>query len=267
MLPTANGRSATVAVVTLFLCLALGVPAHAFTVTVRVDGPDAIFLAGRTDLTIPPASSSWPGGLLRHPNPTPEEALERLPPTIAVHAGDVIRVLDPAIGGINFYNGFGPPFFGPEGGGSGRTDLSAFGGISGFLADSQGPLVGVFLDNNVPNGTAPARLDFTNGGLGTNFTTLSPGLGQVFFIGDGVTSNGTLQQFIAPAGATRLAFGIPDGFGFVGKPGAYDDNDGFYQIRVGINSIPSPVPEPRAALLLVLAALALLLRPRAARGA
>jgi hypothetical protein len=55
------------------------------------------------------------------------------------------------------------------------------------------------------------------------------------------------EEFLAPAGATRLALGIPDGFGFGGVPGAYDDNDGAYRIRVGIDEIPTnEVPIPAA---------------------
>src|SRR5262245_20729458 len=84
---------------------------------VTVDGPDAIFLAGRTDVTIPPAGDPWTTGthLIRHGGDTPEEAQEQLPSFIPVAGGDVIRVLDPAVGGVNFFNGFGPPFFGPSG--------------------------------------------------------------------------------------------------------------------------------------------------------
>jgi hypothetical protein len=91
-------------------------------------------------------------------------------------------------------------------------------------------------------------LDFSPGGLGVDFLTLAPVLGQVFYIGDGVTSGNVFQTFIAPAGATRLALGIPDGFGFVGLPGAYDDNDGSYRVRIGINQVP--VPEPATLALL-----------------
>jgi hypothetical protein len=127
--------------------------------------------------------------------------------------------------------------------------LSGFGGISGFLSDGQGPLAGVFLDNNIPSGATPARLDFTGSGLGTDFMTLMPNIGEVFFIGDGQTSGGVFHEFTAPAGATRLALGIPDGFGFVGVPGAYDDNDGAYRIRIGINEVPT-IPEPAAIILL-----------------
>jgi hypothetical protein len=238
------------AVISGIVCGFLGLVSTAggavFSVT--VDGPDAIFLAGRTDLMIPAANLPWGGPgdhLIRHGGPTPEEALESLPPFIPVSGGDIIRVLNPAVGGINFFNGFGPPFFGPSGNGASGSNLTSLGGISGYIGP-QGPLAGVFLDNSVPTSGPPATLNFSPAGIGTDFLTLSPLLKQVFYIGDGVTSGNVFQQFVAPAGATRLFFAIPDGFGFVGAPGAYDDNDGSYQVRVGVNEIPTPaeIPEP-----------------------
>jgi hypothetical protein len=252
-----------------FLALAgLAPAAQALVLDVVIDGSDAIWLAGRTDIVIPPANQAWPGGLGRHGGPTPEEILETMPSSYGVAAGDVIQVMDPASGGISFFNGFGG-YFGPQGNGvPGISDLSSFGGISGYKG-TQGALVGVFLDNSIPNGAAPAALDF--GSLGVDFLSLSPGLGQVFFIGDGVTAGNTFQSFIAPTGATRLFLGIPDGFGFNGLPGAYDDNDGSYRIRLGINedprNPPTQVPEP-GTILLIGTGLALMgLRSRRKRGA
>ena len=245
--------------------LAMTVQAEAATFTLSVEGTDAIFLAGRTDVAIPPASDPWADnnaatddGLRRHAGPTPEEALETRPESISVMGGDVVRVLDPAQGGINFFNGFGPPYFGPEGNVGIGSNLTSLGGLSGYIG-TQGALAGVFLDDSIPNGLPPSTLDFSTP-LSRDFLSLAPGLGQIFFIGNGETSGGTLQEFIAPIGATRLFFGIPDGFGFQGVPGAYDDNDGSYRIRVGINEIPTPaVPLPAGGLLLLsgLAALAL----------
>jgi hypothetical protein len=234
--------------------------------SVTVDGGDAIFLAGRTDLVIPPAASPWTGPgdyLIRHGGPTPEEILETLPPSIQVAAGDVIRALDPAVGGVNFFNGFGPPFFGPGGNGVAGSSLSALGGISGYIGP-QGPLAGVFLDDSIPSsGPAPATLNFSPAGLGIDFPSLSPALRQVFYIGDGVDSGGDFQTFIAPAGATRLMLAIPDGFGFVGGPGAYDDNDGSYRVRIGVNEVPN-VPESASGLLAAIAAIGLcVMRQRA----
>lgn len=106
-------------------------------------------------------------------------------------------------------------------------DIASYGGISGFRADVNTPLVGVFLSGSSPVAPAPATLDFTSeGGLGLNFSTLSPELGQVFFIGDGKTSGNLDQIFNAPAGATRLFLGFADAPFSVGAPGAFDDNLG-----------------------------------------
>jgi hypothetical protein len=53
----------------------VGASGHAATVSVTVDGTDAVLLAGRTDLAVPDATEPWPGPgdrLLRHDGPTPE---------------------------------------------------------------------------------------------------------------------------------------------------------------------------------------------------
>jgi hypothetical protein len=189
---------------------------------------------------------------------------ESLPPFIAVNGGDVVRALNPAVGGVNFFNGFGPPFFGPDGNGLDGSNLTPLDGISGYVGP-QGPLAGVFLDDSIPNsGPPPSPLNFNPSGLGIDFATLSPLLGQVFYIGDGVTSTNVFQTFIAPAGATRLFLGIPDGFGFVGAPGAYDDNDGSYQVVIGVNEVPT-IPEPSSLALVFGAALAGLVARRRRR--
>lgn len=233
--------------------------AQAATFDVTVDATDAIFLAGRTDLAIPPANLSWgdnnpatEDGMRRHSGPTPEEALETLPPNISVTDGDVVRVLDPAIGGINFFNGYGPPFFGPAGnGGLTASNLSSFGSLSGYTG-SQGALAGVFLSDAIPTGAPPPAT--LNAATEIDpFVEIAPLIGQIFYIGTGQTAGGDFRRYVAPTGATRLFFGIPDGFSFVGVPGAYDDNDGAYRIRVGINTIPTlpPVPLPAAGWLML----------------
>ena len=97
-----------------------------------------------------------------------------------------------------------------------------------------------------------------------DFLNLAPQLGQIFYIGNGLNSLSQYQQFVAPTGATRLFFGIPDGFGFGGAPGAYDDNDGSYRISVGVNQIPSTsVPDGGStAALLLIASLGLIVARR-----
>lgn len=241
-----------------FACLALPtLQAQATVIETTLRGSDAIWLAGRSDLIIPPANASWPNGLLRHGGPTPEEIQETMPPGFAASAGDIVRVLDPASGGISFFNGFGGTIYGPEGNGSpDSSSIGPFGGISGYRG-TQGALVGVFLDASVPSGAPPATLDFSTAGLGTDFTSLAPALGQVFYIGNGLTSTNIFQEFTAPAGTTRVFFGITDAFGFNGAPGAFDDNDGAYRIKIGINedprNPPTRVPAPAGLVLIGLA--------------
>ena len=83
--------------------------------------------------------------------------------------------------------------------------------------------VGIFLDNSAPNTTAMnSVLDFSSTSS-RNFTTLNPGLKQVFFIGDGINDSGVLQQFTVPTGATRLYLGIMD------EKGWWWDNTGSIQ--------------------------------------
>ena len=47
--------------------------ANATIINTVIDSSDAIWLVGRTDLTIPDASATWLGGLIRHGGPTPEK--------------------------------------------------------------------------------------------------------------------------------------------------------------------------------------------------
>jgi hypothetical protein len=110
--------------------------------------------------------------------------------------------------------------------------------ISGMMAPGAGYLVGLFVPAGGPAGAAPAALDFTSTGLGTSFTSLSPLLDQVFFIGDGLTGNGTgtQQTFNIPTGAVQLWLGISDAGGYVGAPGAYGDNLGLYTVGLSVNA-------------------------------
>lgn len=137
-------------------------------------------------------------------------------------------------------------FSGPDGAHTpGRScDLNAVGGISGYLNGNNTPaLVGVFLGAAQP-ATPPARLDFSASQLGEDFATLAPALGQVFFIGDGLTSTGLQQQFTIPAGAVKLYFGYPDGHTgelYHGSPLGWGDNSGSISLRATIAADPVPV--------------------------
>jgi hypothetical protein len=133
--------------------------------------------------------------------------------------------------------------------------IGAQNGISDVVAPINA-LLGVFLDGNVPT-TAPTGLDFRSGGLGvtspgtlgavnpvaggTGYATLAPGLGQVFFIGDGLGAGGVAQQVTVPNGATRLFLGTADGW-------KWADNSGGYVVTLNSESVgqPASAPEPAA---------------------
>ena len=139
-------------------------------------------------------------------------------------------------------------------------------GISGatWLATA---LVGVFLDDNLPTSSpAPADLDFSPSGTGTNFTTLSPALQQAFFIGDGLTGTGTgdAQSFAVPAGATRLYLGTADGTG-------WSNNTGSFSVTISVLpeavAVPTLSPQMLVLLGIAMAGAARFLIPMRGRGA
>jgi hypothetical protein len=106
-----------------------------------------------------------------------------------------------------------------------------------------GSLVGVFVAAGGPSGPTPSDLDFTDTGLGTAFTSLSPEIDQLFFIGDGLTGtgSGTTQTFLAPIGATTLYLAVAD------SVGSSTGNSGSITVDVSQSGgAPSAVPEPGA---------------------
>lgn len=136
--------------------------------------------------------------------------------------------------------------------GSASVDASCFAGPDGGCYDDEssfspapasgtykGPataLIGVFLDGAVTDvASGPASLDYTDA-ANRNLATYTPGLGEIFFIGDGSTDASVLQQFLAPTGATRLFLAVADSFGSsTGNPGAF---------RVDVTGATPAVPEP-----------------------
>ena len=112
-----------------------------------------------------------------------------------------------------------------------------YGGISGINIPGAGALVGVYEPNTAPARTAsaPGTGDFYTG-IGTSFSSLLPVMYATFFIGDGLTGDGSgnPQLFQIPQGATRLFLGIPDASGFNGSPGGYSDNSGAFTLSVKV---------------------------------
>ncbi len=188
---------------------ALALPAHA-DVTIVVNSKDDIYAAGGN------SSAAAAGGIA--------------PVAISVNGGSTLTF--GATGRIVL--GRGHPSNDADGVGAGQSSSpnAGAGSISGINAPNAGYLVGVFVPTGGPTGPTPARLDFTGAG-GTSFTSLSPKLDQVFFIGDGLTGDGTgaRQSFIAPSGASLLYLGISDSCNF-STPGCYGDNSGSFPVNV-----------------------------------
>ena len=209
---------------------------------VPVPGNANIFGAGHA---VPPAPAGGGGGTL--PTQAP----------LVIVGGAEIRF--PSVTGL-VNEGSGPVYEnswnGPDGT-VGASDYNSVGGIAGLEMPVRMPLVGVFLDDSEPTDPAPPQLNFLGAG-GTDFATLSPGLRQVFFIGNGRTGQDSLQTFIAPPSATRLFLGIADADSHHGDPGFYGDNQGAFEVTV--------VPEPVGAVWLVAAGAALICRRSARRA-
>jgi len=131
---------------------------------------------------------------------------------------------------------------------AGATNITASNGISGISFNGREMfLVAVFLDNNIPS-VAPANFAAYDANFADNATLYSPGIGQVFDVGNGLTGGpgatpGLTQTYNIPVTATRLFLGFADAMGFVGTPGMYnDDSPGAITGNVNLSLNPSPEP-------------------------
>ena len=196
--------------------------------------------AAATVVSVAATSNIYGAGLPTPPNPGGGSAGD-LPPSVTFQAapGQVLT-FSSVTGTSTLTTAFG--MFPPDGNQNYPMNMSPYGAISGIQSDASSFLVGVFLDAAAINAAAPATLDFTASRLGTSFATLSPLLGQMFYIGDGLTGHGTgtVQQFNVPADATMLYLGFPDGTNYQGMPGQYQDNGGTLVTTFTINTVPEP---------------------------
>lgn len=137
-----------------------------------------------------------------------------------------------ATGSVN-YRPTPPPSDPPDGKASFIANFAGPYGMSALTAPIDS-LVGVFLDNNPPNQGDPQGVNFDFSTPGSrDFQTLAPQLKQVFFIGDGKTSQGVVQHFLPPAGSTQLWLGVMDGAGWHNNTGSFN---------VQIFKLPPPPP-------------------------
>jgi hypothetical protein len=177
--------------------------------------------------------------------------------TFPPRAGQTMTI--PAAGGAwTCQTGFAE--FGPDGQTSGAclaqgtpTNFKSIGPFSGYhLTDFLGALAGVFLQDTLPSSAPPAlRFYVSNnsaGGIQTNFLALSPEIGQVFFIGDGLTGTGTgkAQTFSVPPTATHLYLGYVDNCMAPNNttPGCYSDNVGSLNLTVRLQAYAPNWVEP-----------------------
>jgi hypothetical protein len=121
-------------------------------------------------------------------------------------------------GGVS--NGSNYPLDPPDGGVIASHATEAENGLSNIYCPIN-CLLGVFLGSDAPDQQpAPPALDFDPAET-REFDVLAPELQQVFYIGDGLRSDGLGQQFVAPAGARRLFLGTMDGYGWSNNLGAF----------------------------------------------
>jgi hypothetical protein len=208
--------------------LTFGVSAQASTV-VDVLGTYDLYLAGQPD-----------GTSCCYFDNAPAESPILAP--VSLYNGETLTFS--ATGGASHEPG--PLYATPDGDTSQTYDLHAdyLTGISGPKGIHLGGLAGVFLGPDPTSEPAPAQLS------GTDFASIAPEIGQIFFIGDGLTGtgSGSIQTFIVPTGATRLFLGITD-------DGGYYDNGG--EIVANITTLASAVPEP-SVWMMILAGVALM---------
>jgi len=179
-----------------------------FSETVKVPGQANPWLAGMTN-----------GSVARRGDSAPDESPVPVIAT-AVEGGATYEFS--ASGLVN--HGSTLPLFSPDG----EDLISHYLGAENGIADITAPfvsLIGAFLDSSPPDRSpAPRPLDFRNT-VDRDYQVLAPALKQPFFIGDGSTSSGAVQQVIAPAGATRLFLGVMDQY-------QWSDNEGAFEVQI-----------------------------------
>ena len=160
----------------------------------------------------PHNSPDYSAGTLGKPSSSPVQA--GLPV-----AGGQTFTFD-GVNGSAAHDPSGPPVSADGGGGTAINTAGSEHGISTLYAPFN-CILGVYLNDSVPgSAAAPPVLDFSTA-ASQNFTSLSPKLNQTFFIGDGRTSGGAIQQFVAPAGATRLFLADMDSYEWNNNIGSF----------------------------------------------
>jgi Carboxypeptidase regulatory-like domain/Dockerin type I domain len=155
-----------------------------------------------------------------------------LPPGISLPAGTgrTIRLLD-AAGAVRFFPTENPTCP-PDGKLLAMQAIwGTWGGLTGPNSDRRCELAMVFLTDDERPPVAPAA--YESGNLTDEYVT--PTVGQIFSIGDGLTPEGDVQVIFVPDDATRLFLGLLARFNFDNpEPGWYGDNSGRHEVILEI---------------------------------
>jgi len=202
--------------ISLVCCILTAAGPAMANVTISVPGTACPYFAGQSQ---PELENAYPptGGGGSHANFHNDAAASAgtIPPYVDItgFGGTIISITatgtwgHPGLSGPDGYNSYDPT----------HDEYDDF-GISRVLNTRLNTLVGVFLTDAAPSPPAPASLTF-----GDDMT--SPLLRQTFVIGS------SLQNMTIPSGATRLFFGLNDGYEWNNNVGA-----------LGVTVMPIPAP-------------------------
>ncbi|MGA2591430.1 MAG: hypothetical protein ABSH32_16035 [Bryobacteraceae bacterium] len=182
-----------------------------------------------------------------------DDGSDGVPPAVYSFSAAPRQILTlPRVAGL-WDCGSAPPY-GPDGSTTSgcephtiETPIGPFSGID--MTDFVGPLAGMFLEDSLP-ASAPLPLRFyvsdsSQGGIPTDFKILSPLIGQVFFIGNGLTGTdtGAHHVFFVPPTATHLYLGYVDSCSN-SVPGCYYNNRGAVAANIQLQSLAGNSVEP-----------------------
>ena len=206
-----------VILVVIGLCL-IGQPAMG-DMTINVPGTSCIYFAGQSQPELETAYPPTPGDWTNHYNfhNDTDDSYSTIPPFVDItgFGGMIVSITATGTWGFDPDNPEGPDggtytAFGINGTGISHNEYDDL-GVSLLTAPYNG-LVGVFLTGATPvAGSAPVSLSTL---AGDDMTT--PLLHQAFYIGS------SLENITIPSGATRLFFGLHDGFGWYDNIGSVD---------------------------------------------
>ncbi len=191
----------------LLLCaVALALGTASGNITVTVSGTASPYFAGQTVADLPLAGIGW-GDNIPATLP-PYVDITGMGGLLSVSAEGLWSHTPSFLTGPEGYDGYDPT----------APEYDDF-GISTVIDTPLNSLVGVFLTDSAPSAPAPASLTY---GIDSMTT---PSLQQLFVIGAG------LDNIVVPTTATRLYFGLNDGYEWSNNTGSVD---------VTVSAVPVP---------------------------